>query len=515
MSERVRSRSPWVVCGVCVATAVTFLILELERRGFPSARHTPLFNAESAAAALAFPIVGALIASRRRGNAVGWVFLGIGLSFGLSGVAGALVDTSPFRSSTWQWGVWLNTWSWVFGWFGMITFLLLLFPNGHLEDRRVGGCCRHGRTDGHRDIRPHRGRHGRFSQSVRDAPRLRDQPVPAPVHGPRAHGRDRLDRRAGQAISPLHRRRAGADEDLRLRRRRDHPLHPGAVGAQPAPRRPGRARTGECPGPPCGRRRRHPQARPVRDRRRHQQDGRLCVARRVHHGRLCGHRRRHRRGDRTGLAAEPRPVHLGHRRRGAGVPAAASARPATGQPARLREARHAVRGAQRVLGAGRRGPSRRGAAATDGQDARRGNRRGDGDRLARRQRITPRRRVVAGTRRAADRSGCASVAVAAGPASRRSAGCAFDHQACRRAAHARRGTAGAGSRVAGRPGPAQRPADRRAPPPARGASRIAAAPRGGAGRGPPQPRAEHPRWGPAAAGRPFGEDEPRPPARGA
>jgi len=136
VSERVRSRSPWVVCGVCVATAVTFLILELERRGFPSARHTPLFNAESAAAALAFPIVGALIASRRRGNAVGWVFLGIGLSFGLSGVAGALVDTSPFRSSTWQWGVWLNTWSWVFGWFGMITFLLLLFPNGHLPSPR-------------------------------------------------------------------------------------------------------------------------------------------------------------------------------------------------------------------------------------------------------------------------------------------------------------------------------------------------------------------------------------------
>ena len=136
MSPRRASRGPWVVWGACVATAGAFLVLELGRRGFPSARHTPLFNAGGAIAAVVFPTVGALIASRRRGNAIGWLFLGIGLSFGVSGVAGALVDTSAFRSPTWQWGAWINTWSWVFGWFGMITFLLLLFPDGRAPSPR-------------------------------------------------------------------------------------------------------------------------------------------------------------------------------------------------------------------------------------------------------------------------------------------------------------------------------------------------------------------------------------------
>ena len=84
MSPRRASRGPWVVWGACVATAGAFLVLELGRRGFPSARHTPLFNAGGAIAAVVFPTVGALIASRRRGNAIGWLFLGIGLSFGFA-----------------------------------------------------------------------------------------------------------------------------------------------------------------------------------------------------------------------------------------------------------------------------------------------------------------------------------------------------------------------------------------------------------------------------------------------
>jgi signal transduction histidine kinase len=82
-----------------------------------------------------FGLVGALIASRRQRNGIGWLFLGIGLSFAVSALASGITDTSPFRSDAWQWGTWVNTWAWVPGWFFMISLLLLIFPDGHLPSR--------------------------------------------------------------------------------------------------------------------------------------------------------------------------------------------------------------------------------------------------------------------------------------------------------------------------------------------------------------------------------------------
>jgi hypothetical protein len=89
---------------------------------------------------LAFPIVGALVASRRSRNAIGWILLSDGLlwmvlavidSYNLYGIARP--GSVPFHVTVGALG---NTWLWVptVGLLGI--YLLLLFPDGKLPSRR-------------------------------------------------------------------------------------------------------------------------------------------------------------------------------------------------------------------------------------------------------------------------------------------------------------------------------------------------------------------------------------------
>ena len=79
---------------------------------------------------LAFATVGAIVASRRPRNAIGWLLLLAGLSYvigGLSETAGA--DESALVA-------WVGEWIWLVGIGPVATFGLLLFPNGRLPSRR-------------------------------------------------------------------------------------------------------------------------------------------------------------------------------------------------------------------------------------------------------------------------------------------------------------------------------------------------------------------------------------------
>src|SRR5439155_4806976 len=137
MNERAASRLAWSIAAASFAAAVAYVAIELIRgQAPPSTARDAWFNAQEALGAVAFPLVGAMVASRRKDNALGWLFLVIGASFAISAVGSAVSDTSAFRSSAWQWGTWINTWAWVPGWFGMVTLLPLLFPDGHLPSRR-------------------------------------------------------------------------------------------------------------------------------------------------------------------------------------------------------------------------------------------------------------------------------------------------------------------------------------------------------------------------------------------
>ncbi len=92
------------------------------------------------ATALAFALVGALVASRRPGNRIGWISLAVGLCLALSGVASeyaiyALLS-QPGSLPGAKLAAWLGEWTWVPSVGLMGTFLVLLFPDGRLPSCR-------------------------------------------------------------------------------------------------------------------------------------------------------------------------------------------------------------------------------------------------------------------------------------------------------------------------------------------------------------------------------------------
>jgi hypothetical protein len=92
------------------------------------------------AIAITFAAVGALIASRHADNAIGWLFLGAAVSAGVGYLAGAYadhwLDTGDGPALVGKTAAAYSSVSW-FPWILVpSTFLLLLFPDGHLLSRR-------------------------------------------------------------------------------------------------------------------------------------------------------------------------------------------------------------------------------------------------------------------------------------------------------------------------------------------------------------------------------------------
>jgi hypothetical protein len=89
---------------------------------------------------LAFSTVGALVASYRPENAIGWLFLSgafvwivgeLTLEYGVY----ALI-TDPGALPAGVWAAWFGAWARGIGWFFLVSFLLLLFPTGRLPSPR-------------------------------------------------------------------------------------------------------------------------------------------------------------------------------------------------------------------------------------------------------------------------------------------------------------------------------------------------------------------------------------------
>src|SRR5262245_17241666 len=83
---------------------------------------------------IAVPVLGILLASRRRDNLIGWLFLvaGVGLGLGqfcqLFGMHLLLANSGSVAGRTLAW---ISNWIWPLPG-GMLAFLFLLFPTGHL-----------------------------------------------------------------------------------------------------------------------------------------------------------------------------------------------------------------------------------------------------------------------------------------------------------------------------------------------------------------------------------------------
>jgi signal transduction histidine kinase len=84
--------------------------------------------------------IGSLIAARRPGNAIGWLLmwttLAIGTGFVSDEYARYTLVTKPGALPGGVWSAWVSSWAWALAIIPLVTFLFLLFPDGHLPSRR-------------------------------------------------------------------------------------------------------------------------------------------------------------------------------------------------------------------------------------------------------------------------------------------------------------------------------------------------------------------------------------------
>jgi len=138
MRARIAGPLAWSIWSLSVASAAFGLFFLYLNGSF-----APFFDDSlgvDAVAAVAYPTVGAIIASRRPRNPIGWIFCLVGLSLGVATFAPqyavyALV-TEPGALPAGAFAAWLGTWIWVPGIVLGPIFLLLLFPHGRLPSRR-------------------------------------------------------------------------------------------------------------------------------------------------------------------------------------------------------------------------------------------------------------------------------------------------------------------------------------------------------------------------------------------
>ncbi len=144
MSSRAISWLAWSLAGLSVVLAAASIVLYVATRSVqpPSSWGTGgiITHFVFVLPFLAFPVVGALIASRRPENPIGWICLAAGILWMLSNVTGgygvyglvANPGSVPFPAAIGS----LSEWMWVPTVGVLGTFMILLFPNGKLPSRR-------------------------------------------------------------------------------------------------------------------------------------------------------------------------------------------------------------------------------------------------------------------------------------------------------------------------------------------------------------------------------------------
>ena len=131
MSPRTAARVAWALAGLCGAALLNAgLLLLLTRRAHVDVEALPLGEG---VLLLGFPVVGALAASRRPGNPVGWIMLWVGLeaslwtfSFFYAAYGVRVRDLPATGAAEWWAGVNWPAGSAIIG----VVLLALLFPAG-------------------------------------------------------------------------------------------------------------------------------------------------------------------------------------------------------------------------------------------------------------------------------------------------------------------------------------------------------------------------------------------------
>jgi hypothetical protein len=138
--RRVVARLAWSLCPLCAALAAGSLILALLNERTLGEILVKEGIVTIATLTVAFSVVGALIASHRPENPIGWIFCAAALFQGLS-ISGyeyatyALI-TEPGSLPLGAEASWLGQWIWAPGLGLILVFLPLLFPDGRPPSRR-------------------------------------------------------------------------------------------------------------------------------------------------------------------------------------------------------------------------------------------------------------------------------------------------------------------------------------------------------------------------------------------
>jgi hypothetical protein len=141
MSNRTAAWIAWSLCALCVALAVANLILALlNGRTLGEIFISGDYSLTFATWTVSLSVVGALIASHRPKNPIGWIFLAAALFYGLLSAGDEYAIYALLTNpGALPWGAeasWLGQWIWAPGLGLILVFLPLLFPDGHPPSHR-------------------------------------------------------------------------------------------------------------------------------------------------------------------------------------------------------------------------------------------------------------------------------------------------------------------------------------------------------------------------------------------
>jgi hypothetical protein len=137
MKAGAAARLAWFTWIVALAMPVALVLISMTR-GWREADDTGL-SIGFLALQLAFSTVGALVASRRARNPIGWLFCAEGLALSVAGTSegyAARALKAPGSLPPGDVAAWVANWSGGALLIGALVFVFLLFPNGRLASRR-------------------------------------------------------------------------------------------------------------------------------------------------------------------------------------------------------------------------------------------------------------------------------------------------------------------------------------------------------------------------------------------